>query len=172
MHDHQGTHTHTSCTRIYMYTYTHTYAYTHRCHEAVRFPYQRMGVHVLGQIGQADHPVGHVLLKWVTKATGEEGDGVTGGQVVLHLGVIACDGQHLEDNVPGLQVGHRLSMQISAVWGERTIIGSPYLGKQPTITLVPRPYHNPRPQANHQPTITLIPRPSLITQCTIVLCAS
>ena len=54
-----------------------------------------MGVHVLGQIGQADHPVGHVLLKRVTKATGEEGDGVTGGQVVLHLG------QHLEDNVPG-----------------------------------------------------------------------
>ena len=61
-----------------------------------------MGVHVLGQIGQADHPVGHVLLKRVTEATGEEGDGVTGGQVVLHLGVIACDGQHLEDNVPGL----------------------------------------------------------------------
>ena len=81
----------------------------------------------------------------VTKATGEEGDGVTGGQVVLHLGVIACDGQHLEDDVPGLQVGHRLSMQISAVWGERTIIDSPYLGKQPTITLVPRPYHNPCP---------------------------
>ena len=53
--------------------------------------------------------------------------------------------------MPGLQVGHRLSMQISAVWGERTIIDSPYLGKQPTITLVPRPYHNPRPQANHYP---------------------
>ena len=98
MHDHQGTHTHTSCTRMYMYTYTHTYAYTHRC----QVPIPADGSHVLGQIGQADHPVGHVLLKRVTKATSEEGDGVTGGQVVLHLGVIACDGQHLEDNVPGL----------------------------------------------------------------------
>ena len=45
--------------------------HTHTCHTAVRFLYQGMAVPVLGQIGQADHPIGHVL-KRVTKATHEE----------------------------------------------------------------------------------------------------
>ena len=85
------------------------------CTKHVRFPYQWMALHVLRQIGQTDHPVSHVLLKRVAKATHEEGDGVTGGQVVLHLGVVAGNGQHLENNTSGLKVSHRLSLKVGAV---------------------------------------------------------
>ena len=40
---------------------------------------------------------------------------MTGGEVVLHFGMVSRNGQHLEHNTSGLQVSHWLSMEIGAV---------------------------------------------------------